>query len=271
MLGWCKPRSTEKGNSCRYRTTPVWNFVEFLNERGKTEIPTHRDTTYVPVELVPHFFTKDELARIFTECDKMWKEIYQKRPSLKTKLNMLECPVFFRLLFSSGLRTCEARWLKRSDVDFATGVINVEKSKGTDRHRVVLHDSMKELLNKYDKAIDLVMSDRVYLFPDKGDKPRHAAWESYHFRNLWARISSEPARPYDFRHHYATTNISEWENHGYELSGNLLFLSRSMGHKNIQSTYDYFHLTPMLTDKLKKNCSDDFNSLLPEFKDEPKL
>jgi hypothetical protein len=63
-------------------------------------------------------------------------------------------------------------------------------------------------------------------------------------------------------------NISKWENHGYELSGKLLFLSRSMGHSNIQSTYGYFHITPMLTDKLKRNTGENFNSLLPKRPDD---
>lgn len=161
------------------------------------------------------------------------------------------------------MRTCEARELKRADVDFQTGVVNIEKSKGIDKHRVVLHESMLKLLRQYDQAIGNVLSERIYLFPSTSDKPHRAAWEGYHFRNLWPRISQESARPYDFRHHYATTNISQWEKHGFEFSGKLLFLSRSMGHKNIQSTFGYFHLTPMLTDKLRKNCGDAFDDLLP--------
>ena len=263
MMEWCKPRSTEKGNSCRYRTTPIWNFVSYLRDRGKTGVTILRCYANVPVELVPHFFSKDELSRFFRDCDIFWYEYYKSKRTLPRLINMLELPVFFRLLFSTGMRTCEARELKRADVDFQTGVVNIEKSKGIDKHRVVLHESMLKLLRQYDQAIGNVLSERIYLFPSTGDKPHRAAWEGYHFRNLWPRISQESARPYDFRHHYATTNISQWEKHGFEFSGKLLFLSRSMGHKNIQSTFGYFHLTPMLTDKLRKNCGDAFDDLLP--------
>lgn len=178
-------------------------------------------------------------------------------------INMLEFPVFFRLLFSSGMRTCEARELKRSDIDFITGVVNINKSKGVDKHRIVLHESMLTLLLQYDQAIGKVFPDRTYFFPAEGDTPHKASWESYHFRNIWSRISKESARPYDFRHHYACTNISQWKNHGFEFSGRLLFLSRSMGHKNIQSTFGYFHVTPMLTDKLRNNCEKALDELLP--------
>lgn len=265
MMDWCKPRSTEKGNSCRYRTTPIWNFVAYLRDRGKTDVTILRCSTNVPVELVAHFFSKDELSHFFRECDVFWHECYKSQQTLPRLINMLELPVFFRFLFSTGMRTCEARELKRTDVDFQTGVVNIEKLKGVDKHRVVLHDSMLKLLRQYDQAIGKVFHDRIHLFPAAGDKPHRAAWEGYHFRNLWPRISQESARPYDFRHHYATTNISQWENHGFEFSGKLLFLSRSMGHKDIQSTFGYFHLTPMLTDKLRKNCGDALNDLLPYY------
>ena len=263
MMDWCKPRPTENGRSCRTRTTTIWNFVAFLRERDITNVTVCRCNSSVPIEFVPHFFSKDELSRFFKECDIFWKKRYKKQQTFFNLINMIELPVFYRLLFSSGMRTCEARELKKSNIDFLSGVIDIESSKGVDKHRVVLHESMLKLLKQYDKAIEKIFPDRKFFFPAKGDRPHKAAWESHHFRNIWSCISSDPARAYDFRHHYATTNISKWENHGFEFSGKLLFLSRSMGHKDIQSTYGYFHLTPMLTDKLRKNCGEAFNELLP--------
>lgn len=91
------------------------------------------------------------------------------------------------------------------------------------------------------------------------------------FRKIWSKVSNEKAVEYDLRSLYAVSNISKWENHGYKLSGKLLFLSRSMGHRNIQSIFGYFHLTPMLTDKLKCNCAKKFSELLsqkPEYYEE---
>ena len=34
MLGWCRERPTENGNSCRYRITVVANFVRYANRVG---------------------------------------------------------------------------------------------------------------------------------------------------------------------------------------------------------------------------------------------
>lgn len=267
MTSWCDPRRTETGQSCRVRTTVVWNFVDYARKRGMTQVGSRRIKANGPSSYVPHYFTHGELVSFFDECDNRMLNLSLRHRSLSNLLNRLELPVFFRLLLSSGMRTCEARWLKCRDVDLETGVVSIEKSKGAGQHRVVLHESILFILRKYDEAVSKLMPRREHFFPDRNGRARPAAWEGYHFRNIWGKISAEPACAYDLRSHYAVTNITKWENHGYELSGKLLFLSRSMGHKSIQSTFGYFHITPMLTDKLKKNTGNSFNNLLPKLQD----
>ena len=64
-------------------------------------------------------------------------------PELKYKMKKITCPVFFRLLYSSGIRTTEARYLKREDVDLEHGVLNIRKSKGYDPGTMLaLHKSI---------------------------------------------------------------------------------------------------------------------------------
>lgn len=264
MTSWCNPRPTENGNSCRVRTTAIWNFIDYARKRKWTKSESKRDAANVPCLYVPHYFTREELVSFFNECDSYFLKLSLQQRSLLSRLNRLELPVFFRLLLSSGMRTCEARWLKCRDVDLKNGVIEIEKSKGADQHRVVLHESMLSILRKYNKAMSQLMPDREHFFPNKNDNAQTPAWVGYHFRNVWYKLNTAEARAYDLRSYYAVTNITKWENHGYELSGKLLFLSRSMGHKSIQSTYGYFHLTPMLTDKLKRNTENSFNNLLPQ-------
>lgn len=264
MLSWCNQRPTEKGYSCRARTAAIWHFVDYARLQKWYNIERRRDTSNEASIYVPHYFTSEELSLFFNECDSYFLDLSFRRKSRANMLNRLELPVFFRLLLSSGMRTCEARWLKCSDVDFSTGVIEIEKSKGINQHRIVLHETMLSILRDYDNAMSKLMPGRIHLFPNRNDCPHKPEWESHHFRNIWYKISNERACPYDLRSYYAVTNITKWENHGYELSGKLLFLSRSMGHKNIQSTFGYFHITPMLTDKLKRNTEKNFNRILPK-------
>lgn len=268
MTSWCKSRWTENGNSCRVRTTAIWNFIAYARKRKWTELESKRDPTKVSGSYLPHYFTHEELSSFFHECDSYFLDLSLRKKSLQSMLNRFELPVFFRLLLSSGMRTCEARWLTCRNVDLKDGVVEIEKSKGADQHRVVLHESMLSILIQYDKAMSELMPGREYFFPDKKDNTHTPAWEGYHFRNVWSKSNTGVARAYDLRSQYAVTNITKWENHGYELSGKLLFLSRSMGHKSIQSTYGYFHLTPMLTDKLKRNSATSFNNVLPQLPDD---
>lgn len=272
MTAWCNPRPTEKGNSCRSRTNVVWNFIDYARKRKwiEQEIETKRNHSDVPSNYVPHYFTHEELTSFFNECDRYYIGLSLRERSLKNMLNRLELPVFFRLLYSSGMRTCEARWLKCKNIDLQSGVVEIEKSKGGDQHRIVLHESMLAILIKYNDAMSKLTPDRKYFFPDLNGNAHRPAWEGYHFRNIWQKSNTGTARTYDLRSQYAVTNITKWENHGYELSGKLLFLSRSMGHKSIQSTYGYFHLTPMLTDKLKRNIENSFNKILPQIPEDEK-
>lgn len=59
-------------------------------------------------------------------------------------------PVFFRLLYSSGIRTTEAVLLERDDVNLENGVVSIKRGKGYDQHYVVLHDTMLPLMRIYD-------------------------------------------------------------------------------------------------------------------------
>lgn len=267
MLDWCRERPTENGNSCRYRITVVANFVRYANKRGWTEImpptvPGNRPCTYIP-----HAFSDDEIDSLFKGFDAHVIKAVRHQKSKDKCLNALELPVYVRLLYSTGMRTNEARWLERSDVNLDDGIIEINRSKGLDQHRVALHPSMTALLQKYDERMANLMPNRKHFFPDKNDNAHKPSWAGHHFRQVWHEISGEPARIYDLRSHYAVQNVTRWKGLGYEIHQKLLYLSSSMGHRELSSTYGYFNLTPNLADKIRSCCEDSFNSLLPNLPD----
>lgn len=121
-------------------------------------------------------FTYDELKRFFNACD----NTKPRRGRLAT-IQRMTLPVFFRLLYSSGMRTTEAILLERDDVNLENGVISIKRSKGHDQHYVVLHDTMLALMRTYDENISRLVPHRKVFFPTPDDKSHPSVWVTYHF------------------------------------------------------------------------------------------
>lgn len=249
---WCQQRNTESGHSCRVRTGSVVGLIHYLQKRGLTDvnfpvIPHLAARTYIP-----HAFTEDELYNFFRACDAIPDHAMFDR-----KLRRLTMPVFFRLLYSSGIRTNEARMLRRINVDLVHGVLDIQASKGHNQHFAVLHDSMLELMQQYNAAINQLLPYRHYFFPDKDDNYRSNEWVCSNFKKLWNQKNKSHAVAYDLRHNYAIENINSWTDDGFHFSQKLYSLSKSMGHANVESTKYYYSLVPRLADVLTEHTNED--------------
>ncbi|KPA15768.1 integrase family protein [Candidatus Magnetomorum sp. HK-1] len=257
--GWCNKRDTETNNSCRSRIYVVVSFIQYLRKRGKTDvepnIPKKERSTYIP-----HSFTSIELKNFFHACD----NLPSKPNTSEQRSRKITIPVFFRLLYSSGIRTNEARMLMVEDVDLYHGIINIRYSKGYAQHHVVLHDSMHELLKIYDAAIRKQYPQRAYFFPARGNTFHTRKWVQTNFRKLWDRYNSSYATAYEFRHHYAIENINSWTGEGFEFNSKLFYLSKSMGHSTVESTKYYYSLVPGMAEILEEKTGMDFENILPE-------
>ncbi len=261
---WCRQREGEMNNSCRSRIYVVVSFVRYLRERGLTlvlppEVPQSEKRTYIP-----HAFSREELERFFHECD----SLTPRALTLEQRSRQITIPVYFRLLYSSGIRTNEARMLRRADVDLSDGVLDIRYSKGHDQHYIVLHDSMLRLMRTYDQAIGELYPDRAYFFPARNGKFHTRAWVQKNFRQLWDAVNSSHATAYELRHHYAIENINLWIDEGFGFDDKLLYLSKSMGHTTIESTRYYYSLVPGMAHLLEKNTEDGFNAMIPGVDDE---
>lgn len=255
---WCGKRDTESNNSCRSRIYPIVSFVRYLQKRELSganvpTVPRKEARTYIP-----HAFTADELHKFFNACDTI-ASYSETEEQISQRLTI---PVFFRLLYSSGIRTNEARMLRKGEVDLAHGVMNIEYSKGHEQHFIVMHDSMLELMREYDGAISKMYPDRTYFFPARGDKCHKKQWVSVNFKRLWGKSNSSYAVPYELRHNYAIENINRWTDDGFDFNQKLHSLSKSMGHRVIESTKYYYSLVPRLADVLAKHTNED--EVIPE-------
>jgi integrase len=260
---WCAQRASESSNTCRTRIYAIANFVKYLRARGMTEItvpaiPKKKRSSYIP-----HAFTDTELEAFFQACDKM---PITRPNSLAMRTRKFVVPVFFRLLYSTGIRSYEARMLEVDDVDIENGVLNIRKAKGAYQYYVALHDTMADLMQKYDHAIRILYPNRTYFFPSPRGSFYSKEWVAYTFRGIWLKTGSTRAIAYELRHNYAVENINKWVGEGFEFFDKMVYLSKSMGHVTLESTKGYFHLTPTMSDVILRLSGESFNDIVPEVK-----
>ncbi|WP_165045237.1 tyrosine-type recombinase/integrase, partial [Dysgonomonas sp. ZJ709] len=232
---------------------------------GLVDIQIPKVPKQSPRKYIPHVFTKEELVNFFNACDTI-----TTRTGFNGNLRRITIPVFFRLLYSSGMRTTEVRLLRAKDIDLENGVINIRFSKGLNQHFTVLHDSMFELMKVYDSVISKLIPNRVYFFPMNASKGFSDQWIRYFFRKLWYQNNNTYATAYELRHHYAVENINKWIGQGLHTHMRLLSLSKSMGHSNVENTKYYYSLVPGLSDILENTSQETFNEIIPKITDNEK-
>lgn len=256
---WCKQRETESTNSCVSRVYPVLDLFKYLKKRGKTRITLPKVPKSLPRTYIPHAFTHEELTRFFTACDNI-----KPRKGVLSTIQRIMLPVFFRLLYSSGMRTTEVIGLKCDDVCLESGIVSIKSGKGYDQHFVVLHDTMLSLIRIYNDRMSDILPNREYFFPTPDDRAHPPVWVTYHFKVLWKSCNSSKAIPYELRHNYAIENINSWNHQGFTIHDKLLALSKSMGHKKVESTMAYYSLTPGISDIIESADAEMYEFLIPD-------
>jgi hypothetical protein len=68
---------------------------------------------------------------------------------------------------------------------------------------------------------------------------------------------------YELRHNYAIENINQWIGEGFDFYDKLLYLSRSMGHSELESTKYYYSLVPALSGILSRLTGKNFDDTIP--------
>lgn len=268
VSGWCERNPTEKRNSCRARIYCVIGFVDYLNNHHGANLTEVVPPKREPRNYVPHAYTQEKMDTFFAECDRIK---ISSGPISERKRKHLTIPVVFRLLYSTGMRPVEVRMLKRADVRLDNGVVGIEVSKGYDQRYVVLHDTTLALMVQYDRLISSVCPNRTHFFPGEGDSCMPARFLTDVFRRIWLNVSDAYSRPYDFRHNYAIQNINSWLNAGLSYHQKLVYLSKSMGHRDVDGTRYYYSLVPVMAEVLEQQAGASFNELIPEVHNEESI
>ncbi len=277
---WCSKRPTELNTTHAARIRLVNCLIKFINERSQDEhlfCVTHERCEKAKD---PALFEENELVNFFRALDELPVSLGMVptcRNERSTYLKALEAPVYFRLLFSSGMRPIEVRELDRKDVDLGNGIIHIRHTKGYNERLVALHETTRMMLVDYDHRMQSYMHDRKTFFPDFEDKYHHKGWEEKIFRMCWDKYNPKHddeernVVAYSLRHNYAIENINSWHGDNVNIDIRMMSLSKSMGHSSVKETEYYFHFVPRCMQLIEELSGEAFDDILSNITYEKEL
>jgi len=147
------------------------------------------------------------------------------------------CIVF--LLLDSGLRISELVSIKNDDLDLIHGFITV-LGKGQKQRIVPISPLTRKEITKYIKYYrrGLCSEESHYLFPASNGERVSATGVRQYMRRLCMREGLDGIKklyPHLLRHTFATQSIAK--------GANVFTVKEIMGHKSLQTTMKYTHLT----------------------------
>lgn len=264
--GWALERATKTHSEDRSWVPPIREFGRYLINNGKTDAYILNNKFVVrQYHAEVYLMTEDEIQRFFEECDRYVLRVnYPGRPYV--------FPALFRFMYCCGVRSTEARQLKCEDVHLNNGYVDILWAKAHRDRRLFLSDELILYLNDYNAAIQKVFPNREYFFPGVHGGICSANALALNFRHIWKAAGLRydgkvKPRAYDFRHHFACSNIMRWSSEGKDVHAMLPYLMRYMGHSSLESTYYYIHLIPDYFPKYRDLTSSTEN-LIPEVDDD---
>lgn len=262
---WLEKKPNEKPMTYkqRYQLTKV--FVDYLNQNGYSSIFFPEiDISSIKSDFVPYIFSHEEIEKLFIQFDYYVEHICSPL-SLTYGL-----PIYFRLLYSTGMRRQEALNLTWNDINFKKGLITITNSKNHVSRVIPISQSMKENLMGFFNSI---CGEREHLFiKDEGSK-RGGYLEEWWPRALKdakieRRIDCNGPRIHDLRHTFAVHTLQKMSENGIDIYTSLPLLSKYLGHKCVTETEYYLRLTK---DNFEEICTATNNycpSLFPEIGEE---
>ena len=254
VLDWCSKKPYESQANQSTRASIIRQFSRYLDSIGVAAYIMPNG--YYPKErqYVPYIYTNEELKRFFAQTENCH---YSSEFPFRQQI----MPVFFRMLYTCGLRVSEARLLKVVDVDLDAGILTINHSKKDNSRLVPMADSLIKRCREFSTNVHQHSNLDDYFFPALGGKPMTLGNIYKNFRKfLWRAGISHGGRGYgpriyDFRHVYSVHCLKKWSEQGKDLMVYLPILRTYLGHDSFEETAYYLRLTadvfPEITLKLE--------------------
>jgi integrase len=266
MLDWAEKRPGEHPRTLQNRITPVNELAKYMIRLGYEAFIMPKGHMPKIPRYMPYIYSNDELKRIFAATDNCHycSEIPYRH---------LVMPIFFRLLYSCGLRLTETRLLKVADVDLNEGIITLTNTKLGKHRQIPVSPELLKRLRAYHGNVHQHSISSDWFFPGYENKPMTMSNVEKNLRKfLWqARIShggrGKGPRVHDFRHTMAVHCLRKWVLENKGIQAYLPVLQAYLGHVCFKDTAYYLHLTADLFPNITEQVENALGDIIPEVGD----
>lgn len=262
---WSEPFPMESGCNRYSRISQLRGFSAYLQLLGYTSyiprLPRYRST------FTPHIFTKQEIAAIFRECDKLHVHRHYMY-SAKCAI-----PTLIRLLYGTGVRIGEALKLKHGDVNLTDGYLVLHECKNGQERIVPMSLSVREVCKDYvtyKESMGVATEQNKPFFTAPDGTPCKSCTIYELFRMVLQRAGiphggrGKGARLHDLRHTFCVNALVQMSETGQDLYHSMPVLMTYIGHQSLEATNRYVRLTKEMYPNLLKKVNEAYKYVFPE-------
>lgn len=197
---WCRKRTYETVTNQASRISIMRVFCRYLNDIGISAYIPPKGITKKRIRYDAHIYTDEELQSFFDAVDKS-KSVPDSCPYRSDVM-----PVFFRILYTSGMRVSELRLARIRDINLEEGYINVHKAKNHKERLIPIHPLLIIKCKELKEKIHVTSPDDEYFFMILPGKPLTLGNVYKNFRRYLEQAgishTGKGPRIHDFRHTY---------------------------------------------------------------------
>jgi len=245
-LRWAKQPTEAQPAWWASRLAVVRRFAQYLSASDpSTEIPPLGLLPFRYRRKPPYLYSDGEVRALVSAA---------RRLASPTGLRAATYSTLIGLLAVSGLRISEAIGLDERDVDLASGVLTIRRTKFGKSRLVPLHASTTRALRRYVRLRDRIHRVRAwdsFLVGERGGRLNQ--WTVRWTFNMLSRATGLRGptdrcgpRLHDFRHRFAVKTLLQWYRRGVNVERQLPVLSTYLGHGHVTDTYWYLTAVPEL-------------------------
>lgn len=240
----------------------VSKFLDFL-DKSRLNLTNENVRSYLLIQDVAtntsrlqyasiSFFFREILKKPFSFEDVPIKKKEKQLPKVISREKIgrmieltknLKHKLIIKLLYSSGIRLQELIDLKRKDIDFERGILNVRQGKGGKDRVTLISENLKlDLLKYYSNNI----FKTEYVF--EGQRGKYSKKSVQKVLDLTGKKIGIKLTPHMMRHSFAT--------HLLEVGTDIRHIQKLLGHSDLKTTEIYTHVSTKDLVKIKSPLDD---------------